>query len=111
MSDPDELISIYEAANVTEAHLVENLLIDAGIDASVSEENAPLTLPISPTNILVRRRDEVRAREVIDEYDAEQERRADRPDWKCPSCSATVIGAFDECDVCGADRPGSEEED
>lgn len=109
MNDPDEVIPVYEAENVTEAHLVRDLLVDEGIDAMVSEENVPLGLPITPTHVLVRREDEARARAVIERYDAEQERRAARPDWVCPACGATVIGAFDECDACGADRPGSEE--
>ncbi len=111
MSDPDELFAIHEAANVTEAHFVKNLLLDAGIKASVSEADAPLHLPITPTSVLIFRRDEERARAVIDKYDEQQEARADRPDWKCPKCGATVIGAFDECDACGADRPGTEEEE
>jgi hypothetical protein len=110
LSDPDELIPIYEAANVTEAHLVKNLLLDEGIEASVSEEDQPLSLPITPSSVLIFRRDEARARTIIDRYDAEQEARADRPDWTCPKCNATVVGAFDECDVCGQTRPGSEED-
>jgi hypothetical protein len=109
LNQPDDLISVYQAANVTEAHFVKNLLTDEGISASVSEENEPLPLSITPPDVLVFRRDEARARKIIEKYDAEQERRADRPDWKCPQCGATVIGAFDECDACGADRPGSEE--
>ncbi len=111
MSDPDELIPVYEAANVTEAHFVKNLLVDEGINASVSEENQAMTLEITPSHVLIFRRDEARARAIIDKYDAEQELRAARPDWICPACQATVIGAFDECDVCGAVRPGSEEDE
>ncbi len=107
MSNTDELIPIYEAANVTEAHFLKNLLLDEGIEALVSEEGQPLSLPITPSSVLIFRRDEARARAVIDRYDAEQEARADRPDWTCAQCGATVIGAFDECDACGADRPGS----
>jgi putative signal transducing protein len=109
--DPNELISVYQAENSTEAHLVKNLLLDEGIDATVSEANEVITLSIVPAHVLVRRADEDRARAVVAEYDAEQERRADRPDWKCPACGVDVIGAFDECDACGADRPGTEEED
>ena len=111
MSDPDDLITVYQGENVTEAHLVKNLLLDEGIDASVAEENEPLALAITPSEVLVRRRDEARARAIIEEYDAEQIRRADRPDWTCPKCGVVVIGAFDECDACGADRPGSEDDD
>lgn len=111
MSNPDELIPIYEGSNVTEAHFVKNMLVNEGIDAKVTEQDDPLALPISPSHVLIFRRDEDRARAVIDRYDAEQEARADRPDWKCAKCGATVIGAFDECDACGADRPGTEEKE
>ena len=38
MSDPqDEIVSVYKGENVTEAHLVKNLLLQAGIDAHVTE--------------------------------------------------------------------------
>lgn len=109
--DPKELVSVYQAQNVTEAHLVMNLLLDEGIEATVSEENEPLAgLSIAPPDVLVKREDEVRARVVIEQYDDVQEARADRPDWKCPACGATVLGALDDCESCGAPRPGTEED-
>ena len=112
MSDAEDLISVYQAANVTEAYFVKNLLIDADIEATVSEENEPLAgLPIAAPDVLVRKLDEAHAREVVATYEAEQIRRAERPDWTCPKCKATVVGAFDRCDVCGTDRPGDEDED
>ncbi|HTM54265.1 MAG TPA: DUF2007 domain-containing protein [Pirellulales bacterium] len=107
--DPQELVSVYEAENVTEAHLVKNLLVDEGIEAVVSGEHDPFSIPITASEVFVKRADEARAREIITTYDEEQERRADRPDWVCPACGATVVGAFDQCDACGADRPGTEE--
>jgi hypothetical protein len=108
MGDPADLISVYQAENPTEAHLVMNLLLDEGIDAQVSEENEPFAgLPIVAPDVLVRKSDEARARAIIAEYDRQQIERADRPDWKCPKCGATVVGSFDLCDACGADRPGS----
>ena len=42
MEDPQDLVSVYQAANTTEAYFVRNLLVDAGIAAEVSEENEPL---------------------------------------------------------------------
>jgi len=112
LSDPKDLVSVYQGANTTEAHLVMNLLQDEGIQASVSEANEPLAgLSIAAPDVLVRREDEARARAIVARYDGEQEARASRPDWQCPACNATVVGAFDECDVCGAVRPGSEEEE
>ena len=109
MDDPQDLVSVYQAANPTEAHLVMNLLLDEDIDAQVSEENEPFAgLPIVPPDVLVRKADESRARKIIDEYDREQVERGERADWTCPKCKATVVGAFDECDRCGTDRPGSD---
>jgi hypothetical protein len=111
LSDPKELVSVYKGENVTEAHLVMNLLLDEGIEAFVSEENEPLAgLSIAAPDVLVGREDEVRARSIIERYDNQQLQRANRPDWKCAACGAHVIGAFDECDACGAVRPGSDEE-
>ena len=110
VSDPHDVVSIYQAENVTEAHLVKNLLLDEGIEAKVASEFEPFSLPITPTEVVVKREDEARARAIVDAYDDEQERRAMRPDWVCPACEANVIGALDECDACGASRPGSDEE-
>lgn len=108
MADPEDLVSVYQGANVTEAHLVMNLLLEQGIEASVSEENEPLAgLSIVPPDVLVKRADEVRARAVIDAMEDDQIRRAERAEWKCPKCAATVEGSFDFCDVCGADRPAN----
>jgi hypothetical protein len=42
MSDLEDLVSIYKAANVTEAHLVKNIMLQAGIEARVTEEYDPL---------------------------------------------------------------------
>ena len=108
MDDPDDLIRVYETESVTEAHLVKNLLLDEGIEAAVSGEHKQFSAPLAAAEVLVRRADEVRARLIVDAFDAEQLRRADRPDWTCAKCGATVIGAFVSCDACGADRPGTE---
>ena len=111
MSDPKELISVYKGENVTEAHLLMNLLLDEDIQAFVSEENEPFSgLTIVAPDVLVSRQDEIRARSIIERYDNMQSARATRPDWKCPSCGVKVLGALDECDACGAARPGSDEE-
>ncbi len=111
MSDPNELISVYEAANVTEAHFVKNMLIDEGIEASVSEENEPLALPIAAPDVLIFAAKTKRARAIIDKYDEEQEARADRPDWKCPACGATVHRRLRRMRRLRRHRPGSEEAD
>ncbi len=76
--DPKELVSVYQAANPTEAHLAMNLLLDEGIEAFVSEENEPLAgLPIAAPDVLVSRQDEARAREILDDYGDVQIERAE----------------------------------
>ena len=108
--DPDDLVSVYQAAHVTEAHLVKNMLLDEDIPAYVSEENEPLAgLPIVPPDVLVPKARVPQARAIIEEYEKEQIARAHRPDWVCPNCGATVVGAFDQCDACGTERPGTED--
>lgn len=107
MEDPEELVSVYRAAEVPEAYLVRNLLADEDIDAEVSEPNEPLAgLPIVPADVLVRRRDLPRAEALVQAYDEKKIARAERPDWNCPQCGARVPGAFDECDVCGTAHSG-----
>ena len=106
--DKDDLIDVYEAANSIEANLVKNLLVENGIEATVSEENEPLAgLTITPPNVYVRRVDEEKARVIVEEYEDEMDEKEDGPDWKCPKCGEDVPGSFDECFKCGADRPGA----
>lgn len=61
--DPNELVSIYQGSNITDAHRVRNLLLDDEIDAEVSEQ-APLAGDFSCC-VIVRREDEARARAII----------------------------------------------
>ena len=64
--DKDDLIDVYEAANAIEANLVKNLLEEAGIEASVSDQNEPFAgLTIVPPNVYVKRSDEARARPIV----------------------------------------------
>lgn len=79
--DPKELVSVYQGANTTEAHLAMNLLLDEGIEAFVSEENEPLAgLSIAAPDVLVARQDEVRARQILSEYEDRQIERAEAGD-------------------------------
>jgi rubrerythrin len=108
--DPQDLISVYQATSPIEAYLVRDLLVDENIDAQVSEANEPLAgLSIAAADVLVRRSDLARAQAIVEDYDRKKIERAERPEWKCPKCGATVLGAYDECDVCGTLRPGIEE--
>lgn len=106
MSDPEELVSIYQAANVTEAHLVKNLVEQAGIEACVSEENEPFAgLSITAPDVLVHRRDFKQAESIIEQYEERQVARMEGPQWKCTSCGNMNYATYETCDSCGADRP------
>lgn len=106
MNDPEALVSIYQAANVTEAHLVKNLLLDAGIEARVSEENEPLAgLSIAAPDVLVHQRDFNRAEQIIEQYEDHQVERMEGPQWKCPTCGAMNYAGYGSCDTCGTARP------
>ncbi|HEX3870700.1 MAG TPA: DUF2007 domain-containing protein [Pirellulales bacterium] len=73
MSDPEALVTVYRAANPTEAHLVKNILDEEGVEASVIEENEPLMgLDFTGPEILVHRKDQDRAEKIIAQYEEMQ---------------------------------------
>ena len=54
MSKPQDLVSVYRAANVTEAHFVKNLLAEENIPAYATEDADPLPgLQIDPPEVFV----------------------------------------------------------
>jgi len=107
MSDPKNLVRVYRAANAPDAYMVKNLLEQEGIDAVVSEIVEPLPGTVDPPEVFVRQEDLPRAQPVVEEYDRQQVDRTERAEWTCPKCGATVVGTFDECDVCGTSSPGA----
>lgn len=71
--DPENLISVYRARNVTEAHFVKNLLLADEIDAVVSEENEPFAgVEVVPPDVLVRRKDRERAVAIVRQFEEHQ---------------------------------------
>jgi Putative prokaryotic signal transducing protein len=100
METPDDLVSVYVAASVPEAHLIKNLLEAEGVPARVSEITAyPAEFFVEP-DVWVKRSDEDRAQAVLVEYERRQSERRAGGDWVCPTCGSKVPSAFDECDVC-----------
>jgi hypothetical protein len=69
MEDPQDIVSIYRAANSIEANLVKNWLEDEGIKAVVTEENDPLGGILTKPDVMVRVADEARAKSLIAEYE------------------------------------------
>jgi len=73
IDDPENLVSVYRAQNVTEAHFVKNLLLADEIDAVVSEENEPFAgVAIVPPDVLVHRKDQERAVAIVRQFEAHQ---------------------------------------
>jgi putative signal transducing protein len=98
------MIRIYSAATLPDAHLVRGLLGQAGIDATVFNENLqgglgeiPFTHAY-PEVWIVDERDLRRAREVIRQI--ERPAGSSRP-VICPSCQEDNPGNFQVCWNCG----------
>ena len=80
MSDPNEIVAVYHGANVTEAHLVKNLLLEEGIEARVADEAEIFGgLGIDTPDVLVHKRDQVRAEALIAEYEERAIERVENP--------------------------------
>lgn len=106
MSDPEDLVSVYQATSPTEAYFVKNLLEAEGIKAAVSELNEPLAgLPLAAIDVLVREADVSAADKIVEAYNDDIAHRDERPNWTCPKCGERMPDSFDECCGCGAERP------
>ena len=111
MADSQPL-EVYSAVDVPEAHLVQAVLLEAGIEARIVGEhlqNAVGDLPavsIAP-RIWVHEQNFERAREVIMKW--QQEKRESQtpgaPKWKCSDCGETNEPAFDLCWNCQTETP------
>lgn len=67
MTDPEDLVSVYQGANTTDAYIIRNALEAEGITCQVTEPNEPFAgLPITAPDVLVRVADEARARAIIE---------------------------------------------
>lgn len=66
---PDEnLVTVFETEQESEALVVRGLLESAGIDAELGESENADVLPVGAVGVLVREEDAEQARNVIEEY-------------------------------------------
>lgn len=85
MPDPNDIIAVYHGANVTEAHLVKNLLLEEGIEARVADEFEVFGgLGIDTPDVLVHVRDRQRAEAIVAQYEERQFERAERAEAESP---------------------------
>jgi hypothetical protein len=100
------VVSAFKAQNLTEAHFVKDLLLQEGIDATVTDENEPLAgLPIVPPDVMVRLEDEPNARKIVADFLRGRKATDAAPDWTCPNCQEQNPATFEVCFQCGAMRP------
>lgn len=98
------MIRVYSAGNVVDARLVCDMLIGAGLDATVTGgylSGAAGELPVDTliSVWLTEPRHEWRARELIVAF--EQDRRQAVTDTRCLHCDAETTTAFTLCWQCG----------
>jgi len=98
------MIRCYRAANLLEAHMIQDLLEQAGIETHVFNENAQGgvgEIPFVhtyPEIWLVDEDDLTRARDVIRDYENPV---TDTSSRQCPQCGEMNPGDFQLCWNCG----------
>ncbi len=100
---------IYNASDLVEAHLLAQLLREAGIECHVFNENLqggvgeiPFTHAY-PEIWVVDEAEAARARALIQEYERPGQT---APSWRCPFCGEDNPGTFLSCWQCGRERDG-----
>ena len=89
-----ELVEVYSAADIAEAHFLQSMLENAGIKARVVGDTLSGMVPVGEENaprVWVFQPDEAVARELLAEYERVHRRwhpDDDRPPetWTCPTC-------------------------
>jgi hypothetical protein len=67
MSDPQDLVCVYNATNATKAELVRTLLESEGIRAVTGDTSNPFPgISIAPIEVYVQRTDEVAALDIVE---------------------------------------------
>ena len=104
----NEIVQVYAAADLTEAHFLRNMLADGGIEARVvGERTSTLGLPVGEEAapcLWVHQRDEETARQLLVQW--EKTRAKPRPSpksgggWTCTVCGERVDDEFELCWNC-----------
>ena len=125
---PENLTVVYAARTLQDAHLLRNLLADAGIRAIVSNENLQGGSGVdvlgwaTSARVVVREEDAPRARDIAMEFDqriapvAEDDSCGEDelpeeglPPWpKCPQCGAARTTRCLVCGAIGVDFPAAD---
>lgn len=113
----DEIVEVYSAQDLGQAHFLRDMLADQGIEARVVAETGLGLPPLgeSAPCVWVHRADEARARELLADWEKSHARlrpgEDPRPAWKCPACGELVEQDFDVCWNCQTPRPSAKTDD
>ena len=76
---PESLVTVYSTPLAFDAELVKAMLADEGIHSSVEDTNGPFPgLSGIPCHVLVGTEHETRARELIEQHEAQHRERIER---------------------------------
>jgi hypothetical protein len=109
---------IYSARDSMDAHFLQGLLAEEGIEAVIQGEaleevwgDVPISQRTIPT-LWVRPEDLEKAKPVVEEYERRRWQAANeavdsqaRPTWKCPRCGEEIEEQFTACWHCNTKRP------
>ena len=107
---------VYSARDEVDAHLVQGLLEQQGIESTVQSEGLTGIIGTvqasdeSLPSLWVRDEDEARANEALAAIKQGAKPSPDAPQaapWKCPKCGEEIEAQFTECWNCGTSRPGA----
>ena len=99
--DEDPRIEVFSTRNPSEAHLLKNLLNDAGIQAVVVDDvikagGAQLPQP----RVCVHQRDQTMTDVIVAEW--KRPVHTASATWPCPECGEEIDDTFDVCWNCAA---------
>ncbi len=109
-----EIVDVYTAASVVEAHFLRGILADEGIEAHVVGdflEGSTFLLPtVTQPHVWVHTNDAERSREILTAWERSRETRSENDrapaTWKCPTCGSEVDAEMDLCWQCQTPRVG-----
>lgn len=81
MTDPHELVCVFNATSPTKAELIRNLLEAEGIRAVTADTHNPFPgLSIMPSEVYVERGNETLARSIVEQVEQSEQLRATEAD-------------------------------
>ena len=108
--------NVYSARDEVDAHLIQGLLAQHGIDAVVQTEGLSgilgtvQTSPEAAPSLWVKEEDEAAAIAALSDIKDGQTPVAEGVAWKCPNCGESIEPQFSECWNCGESRPATTDE-